>query len=85
MSNPTRRLDVDTHALRTAANEIVTDRTMFTRCSAVAYLYDCFDAFEQQGQTDGAAEAALMLIDGLMPKGEDASWLVGQLRTVINT
>lgn len=57
---------------------------MFTRCSAVAYLYDCFDAFEQQGQSDGAAEAALMLIDGLT-KGEDAGWLVGQLRTVINT
>lgn len=76
---------MDTHPLNAAANEIVMDRTMFTRCSAVAYLYDCFDAFEQQGQSDSAAEAALMLIDGLMPKGEDASWLVGQLRTVINT
>ena len=76
---------MDTHALRTAANENVMDRAMFARCSAVAYLFDCFDAFEQQAQSDEAAEAALMLIDGLMPEGEDASWLVGQLRTVINT
>lgn len=52
---------------------------MFTLCSGIALLHDALDQMPGP-MRDDALEAAVDIIDGAMPEGWTAKWLVSKLR-----